>query len=172
MMERMGRSARPVMQVGRAGAVSATLNTEDKMVRIEKAMLVFAVLAMFASGTRAAGPIKVVKIAVSCSGDDAVGSRICSSLKEKIGASKSFELVGEEEARKSTSLHVSLISEFVDDEHPTYHTAMAVVFTKPMPEPQPDSFVTAWVAVVGNHEIDEEAASIMAEVDEATEFLR
>lgn len=143
------------------------------MVRIQKAMLVFAVLALFASGTRAAGPIKVVKIAVSCSGDDAVGSKICASFKKKIDASKSFELVGEEEARKSsTSFHVTLISEFVDDQHPNYHTAMAVIFTRPMPEPQPDGFVTAWVAVVGEHKIDEEAATIMAEVDEATEFLR
>ena len=143
------------------------------MLRMQKAALVLTVLALFASDTRAAGPIKVVKITVSCSGDDAVGSRICASLKEKIRASKSFELVGEEEARKSsTSFHVSLISEFVDDEHPNYHSAIAVVFTRPMLEPQPDGFVTAWVAVVGDHEIDEEAATIMAEVDEATEFLR
>ena len=143
------------------------------MARIEKSMLIFAVLALFASGTRAARPIQIVKIAISCSGDDSVGSRICASLKKKIGSSKKFELVGEQQARKSpTSFHVSLISEFVDDEHPDYHTAMAVVFTRPMPAPQPDGFVTAWVAVVGDHEIDEATATIMAEVDEATEFLR
>jgi len=143
------------------------------MVRIEKVMLVFTVLALFASGARAAGTPKVVKIEVSCSGDDAVGSRICASLKEQIRSSRSFQLVGEEEARKSsTSFHVTLISEFVDDQHPNYHTAMAVLFTRPMPEPQADSFVTAWVAVVGDHEVDDEAATIMAEVDEATEFLR
>jgi hypothetical protein len=136
-------------------------------------MLVSAILLLFASGARAAEPSKVVKIAVSCNGDDSVGSKICTSLKEKIGSSKSFELVGEEEARKSSaSFHVTLISEFVDDEHPNNHAAMAVVFTRPMPAPQPDAFVTAWVAVVGNHKIDEEAATIQAEVDEATEFLR
>ena len=143
------------------------------MLRIQKTTLVLAVLVLFASGTRAARPIEVVKVTVSCSGDDAVGSKICASLKEKIRASKSFELVGEEEARASSkSFHVTLISEFVDDQHPNYHTAMAVVFTKPMPEPQPDGFVTAWVAVVGDHKMDEEAATIMAELDEATEFLR
>jgi transcriptional regulator GlxA family with amidase domain len=143
------------------------------MLRIQKATLVLAVLVLFANGTRAAGPIKVVKVAVSCSGDDAVGSRICASLKEKIRASKSFELEGEEEARKSSkSFHVILISEFVDDEHPSYHAALAVIFTRPMPEPQPDGFVTAWVAVVGDHKIDEEAATIMAELDNGTESLR
>jgi hypothetical protein len=35
----------------------------------------------------------------------------------------------------------------------------------PKPEPQLDGFVTAWVAVVGDHKIDEEAATIMAELD-------
>jgi hypothetical protein len=143
------------------------------MLRIRKATLVLAVLALLASGTRAAGPIKVVKVAVSCSGDDAVGSRICASLREKIRASKGFKLVGEEEARKSSrSFHVNLISEFVDDEHPNYHSAIAVVFTMPKPEPQLDGFVTAWVAVVGDHKIDEEAATIMAELDNGTESLR
>ena len=143
------------------------------MLRIQKATMVLAVLILFPSGTRAAGPTMVVKVAVSCSGEDAVGSRVCASLKEKIRASKSFELIGEEEARKSSkSFHVSLISEFVDDEHPSYHSAIAVVFTRPMPEPQPDGFVTAWVAVVGDHKIDDEAATIMAELDQGTEFLR
>jgi len=143
------------------------------MLRIQKATLIFAVLALFASGTRAAEATKIVRVEVGCSGDDAVGSRICASLKEKIRASKSFELVGEEEARQSSpSFHVNLISEFVDDEHPSYHSAIAVVFTRPMPAPQTDGFVTAWVAVVGDHKIDEEATAIMAELDEATEFLR
>jgi hypothetical protein len=143
------------------------------MLRIQKAMLVFAILALLTSRTRAAEPIKVVKVEITCSGDDTVGSKICTSLKEKIRASKSFELVGEKEARKSSaSFHVNLISEFVDDEHPNYHSAIAVVFTRPMPEPQPEGFVTAWVVVVGDHEMEEEAGAIMAELDEATEFLR
>ena len=143
------------------------------MLRIQKATLVLAVLALFASGTRAAGPTKVVKVAVSCSGDDAVGSRICASLREKIRASKGFELVGEEEARKSfRSFHVSLISESIDPDHPNLESAIAEVFTMPMPEPQLDGYVDTWVSVTGEGKIDEEAATIIANLDKETEFLQ
>jgi hypothetical protein len=130
-------------------------------------------LVLLVSGTaQAAGPIKIVKVVVNCTSDDNVGSRICAALKEKVRSSKGFELVGEEEAQKSSrSFKVILVSESVDPDHPNVQSAISVVFTMPMLG-QLDGFVNMWVGVTGANKIDEQAATIMANLDKETEFLQ
>jgi len=51
-------------------------------------------LSVLAGGiARAAGPIKVIRVWMDCSGQDIIGGRLCSAVKEKIRASRGFELV-------------------------------------------------------------------------------
>ena len=58
-----------------------------------KSWILMAFLCCSATTVQAAGPVKLIKVAVDCSGDDNLGRRLCFTLKEKIRGSKGFELV-------------------------------------------------------------------------------
>ena len=80
-----------------------------------KARSVLAISAAFltywTSVAYSAGPLKLIKVAVTCSGDDLPGQRVCFDLKEKIRTSAGFELVSVKEAEQSSrGFGVNLVS--------------------------------------------------------------
>ncbi len=141
-----------------------------------KIWILMACLGCCATTAQAAGPIKLIKVAVSCSGDDLLGERLCLALKEKIRASKGFELVDERDAETAQSgFGVHLISEDTanrDTEDAGALSAIAVVFTIPKREPLLDGFVTAYIEICGAHRIDDVASTIFADIDRDSDPLR
>lgn len=129
--------------------------------------------AFFLLGTaQAAGPIKLIKVVVSCSCDDSVGSQLCSALKEKIRGSNGFELVSMKEAQESEKgFAVSLTSVAIDDNKPNNSSAVAVVFLMPLIN-KPAYYMTSYAAVIGSHKIEASASDIMGDLDKETAFLQ
>ena len=132
-------------------------------------LVIFSAL-VFLGAARAAGPVKTIEVAVNCTCEDSVGSELCSALKEKIRASRGFELVHENEAKHSSQgFGVSLVSVPADDGD--YSSAVAIIFTMPMPRGLA-GYVNGMAAIVGARKVDDEASSIMGELDQETESMQ
>ena len=67
---------------------------------MNKFVIAFLVGICVVGSAHAAGPIKIIKVDVECAGEDSLGMRVCSALKEMIRASSEFELVAQNEAEK------------------------------------------------------------------------
>jgi hypothetical protein len=120
---------------------------------------------------RAAGPIKIVKVALKCSTDDQLGRQLCYMLKEKIRASRGFELVSYKEAQQApTGFGVYLTTIDATVGGSGYYCAMAVTYTMPL-EGKPDSYINTSVATVGAKEVAGAATSLMADIEQESDFL-
>jgi hypothetical protein len=121
-----------------------------------------------------AGQLKVVKLCVICTTDDTLGQRICSALKEKIRASRSFELVDFKEAQYDPRGFVVRIVSVDAGGLPGVsgvRTALAVVFTIPL-EGGSELLQTMYVKDVGKYAVDEAASDLLADIDQHTDFLQ
>lgn len=130
---------------------------------------------MFGCGfgtAQAAGPVKVIKVAVSCTGDDTLGKGVCLALKEKLRASKGSQLVDQKQAERSPlglGVHLVSVALYVADRETG--SAIAVTFT--LPTPKLDLYLTSEVEVLGDStQIDKVASALLAGIDKhSSEFL-
>jgi hypothetical protein len=130
-------------------------------------------LAFPSSAAYPAGPIKIIKVAVTCSGDDLPGKQVCFELKEKIRASEGFELVTVDDAERSDlGFGAYLISMDVDAASPNNASAISVAFTVPMPGKQFDYYVNHALLLCGASKVDEIATTILSYIEDTSEFLR
>lgn len=122
----------------------------------------------FCRSTQAAGPVKVLKVFVQCSTDDSIGSRLCFAIKEKIRASRGFELI-EDSTVGACGIH--LVS--VDAGDNGADSAVSETYTVVSPKVAPfEVLLTSSVRIVGSERVDHVAEATMAELEEATDFLR
>lgn len=140
-----------------------------------KTLLAVACLSLVPTLARAAGPVNIIKVVVSCRGEDSIGQRLCFAVKEKIRGSHGFELVEEAQAEASNQgFGVHLISE--DPANPNSPltgstSAVAIVFTVPRKQ-QIDGFVTAGIIMCGAKNVDEAASGILARIETSSAPLR
>jgi hypothetical protein len=121
-----------------------------------------------------AGPVTVVKLYVACTTDDVLGQRLCSALKEKIRASRGFELVDFREAQhdpKGFAIHIVSMDVTDIPGESGLRTTLAIVFTVPL-ESGEELYQTVRVVEVGKYHIDDEASDLLAEIDQQTEYLQ
>jgi hypothetical protein len=92
----------------------------------KRLVLIVLLLALIIGTARAGGHVQLVKVLVACTGDDLLGVRVCSTLKEKLRASSGFELV---ELPAALVFCVHLTSVDSTAHHTNAASALAVVFT-------------------------------------------
>jgi len=133
----------------------------------QKVGLLFLACLLFAAlNAKAAGTVNIVRVYVDCTGEDMVGARVCSSVKEKIRASKGFQLVSlakAEEARASFVVHI--VSQNDTGTDLNYASALSVTLTLPTPQ-RYEIYVTSIVMVVGTSKVDEIADSLISTLDD------
>jgi len=103
-----------------------------------------------------------------------LGQRICSALKEKIRASRGFELVDFKEAQSDPrGFVVRIVSMDASGLLGVrgVRTALAVVFTIPL-EGGSELYQMAYVMDVGRYDVDEAASSLLADINQHTDFLQ
>jgi hypothetical protein len=139
-----------------------------------KVWILIVVLICSVTTAQTAGPVRIVKVAVECSGDDSLGARLCLALKEKIRASRGFELVDQKEAEVSRfALGVDMVSADIEGSNSNeanLNSAAAVVLTLPQ-RGVSDSYLREFVLVFGASRIDDQAANILAALDKEASFL-
>ena len=131
-------------------------------------------LGLFLVLAQGAGPLKVVKLYLDCSTNDELGQRVCSALKEKIRASRAFELVDFKEAQynpRGFAVHIVSVDASGLLGVSGVRTALAVVFTIPL-QGGSDLYQMAYVLDVGRYDVDEAASSLLADIDQHTDFLQ
>lgn len=130
--------------------------------------IVAALLLVTKSWVRAAGKEKVLRVYVSCSGDDAIGGRVCYAVKEKLRASRGFELTS---TTQVGGFCVHLVS--IDDTPPGYQNlASAIAETITGNTAAGQLYLTTSVVIVGASRVQEIADSIVANLDQETDFMR
>lgn len=120
----------------------------------------------------AAGPVKILKIQVDCSGDDSIGSQVCYAVKEKIRASRGFELINPD-TPISGSFTLSLVSASttVQIDSNDYSSAISEVITGIYTDGVP-ILLAQYIFVCGADRVDNMANQIMANLEEKTDFIR
>ena len=120
----------------------------------------------------AAGATHPIKVNVQCDGEDTIGERLCFAIKEKIRASKGFELVDVRQAESSPlGFGVHLLSLDAGEEKGNM-SAISVVFTLPQPTPRLDYYLTLRIMLCGLSRIDDQASAILADIDKESDNLR
>jgi hypothetical protein len=136
-------------------------------------LILMAWLTCSAAVTQAAGPVRFVKVDVQCTADDSIGNRLCSVLKEKIRGSKGFQLVDTREAETDVrGFGVHLVSVPITAEGKSMGAAaVAVAFTRPQLGSY-DSYISLFVRVCPDDNIEGVATDILADIDRMSHFLR
>jgi hypothetical protein len=118
----------------------------------------------FAWALESSNPIRVF---VGCSGDDALGPRVCSHLREKIRASKGFELV---QSPGPGVFCVHIVSMDAGTE-PGLQSAYAETYSLGTTTGT-ELFLTSYVSIVGTSRVAENVDGLFADMDKESEFLR
>jgi len=109
-----------------------------------------------------------VGVVVSCRCEDLVGSQFCFALKEKIRASAGHELVADSH-RPAAAMRIVCADTEVG-EMVGHGSAVAITFTvitKPSEE-----YLATHLVMVGSKRVNDMAASVLADLDEAIEPFR
>ncbi|HTY56051.1 MAG TPA: hypothetical protein VMB26_12660 [Candidatus Binataceae bacterium] len=136
--------------------------------RIAAPVILLGWLVVFAN---AAGKSGRIEIWADRSGDDMIGEQVFAALKEKITASKKFELVGQHTAEQHPgSVGVHIVSESIREPAGKSGLRSAVSFALTFPaRDHTELFVTSSVAVVGPEGVSDLADSILAQVGKVAE---
>jgi hypothetical protein len=110
---------------------------------------------------------KRVKVFVTCSGEDSIGTRLCSQLKEKIRGSKGFELV---QSAGTLVFCVHIVSTDIGSERGNY-SAASRTFTLGTAQGT-ELYLTAGVESCGVSRVADCVDDLFADIDKDSEFLR
>jgi hypothetical protein len=119
----------------------------------------------------AAGPIKVVEVQLDCNGTDILGKRLCFALKEKIRASRGFELVDAKEAQQSPTgftLHVISID---TSDGKGYRSSAAIAYTIPLKDAT-ELYQDVEIVDFGSEHVNGTADDLMADIDQESAPLQ
>ncbi len=134
--------------------------------------LVVAALAVAGLGMPPCAIAAPTSVYVSCAGDDTVGSRLCSAVKEKIRQSTAFRLVSDP---VSGGFSIRLLS--TDDDSPAEGNVSAVAETTTAIVPttiadmdaDAEVYLKSGVFLVGAKAVDDMAESIVAHLDQSAQ---
>jgi hypothetical protein len=115
--------------------------------------------------------VKIVKVQLDSNGKDILGERLCFALKEKIRASRGFELVDAKEAQQSpTGFTVHIIS-LDTSEGKGYRSWAAIAFTLPL-QNTTELYQDLEVVDFGSTHVDDTADDVMADIDQESAALQ
>jgi hypothetical protein len=117
----------------------------------------------------AAGAITLLKVSVTCSTDDSVGSRLCFAVKEKIRASRGFELVDDQTNGGTCVIHIVSVDTGDNGNASAVATVYTVITSRPYPI---EAYLTTVVHLIGTKRVEDIAEDVVADLEQDTDFLR